>query len=302
MGRAMLHARVNGAELEYRVTGSGEPVLLICPVLADGFRPLLTERALADRYRLITYHRRGWAGSTHTPAPVRIEDHAADAAALLDHLGLRRAHVAGHSSGGSIALQLAVDRPALVHSLSLLEPSLLQVPGAAAFLAKAGPALELYAAGDHGAALAVFMSAASGLEWDACRAVLEARVPGAVAQALADADTLFGIELPSLTRWAFGAEQAAAVRQPVLSVLGADTDPLWVEIDGLLHAWLPQVEACVVGGAGHLLHLQRPEPVARGVAGFLGRHPIARTASRGARTPVRPTSHSIGPRRLARGP
>ena len=34
-------ATVNGVELEYEVVGSGEPVLLISPVLADGFLPLL---------------------------------------------------------------------------------------------------------------------------------------------------------------------------------------------------------------------------------------------------------------------
>jgi hypothetical protein len=46
-------AKVNGVELEYEVVGSGEPVLLISPVLADGFRPLLSEPALADRCQLI---------------------------------------------------------------------------------------------------------------------------------------------------------------------------------------------------------------------------------------------------------
>ena len=61
--------------------------------------PLLSEPTLADRHQLIRYHKRGWCGSTHTPPPVSIADHAADAAALLDHLGLPRAHVAGHSSG-----------------------------------------------------------------------------------------------------------------------------------------------------------------------------------------------------------
>jgi pimeloyl-ACP methyl ester carboxylesterase len=89
-----------------------------------------------------------------------------------------------------------------------------------------------------------------------------------------DADTFFGVELPSLTRWAFGAAQAAAVRQPVLSVLGTDTEPLWVEVAGLLRAWFPQAEECVIAHAGHLLHLQRPAPVARGVAAFLERHPL----------------------------
>jgi pimeloyl-ACP methyl ester carboxylesterase len=272
---AMQHANVNGVELEYEVTGSGEPVLLICPVLADGFFPLQSEGALVDRYRMVTYHKRGWAGSTHTPGPVSIEDHAADAAGLLEHLGLRHAHVAGHSSGASIALQLAFDRPAMVHSLALLEPTIFSVPSAAGFFQRVGPALELYAAGDRAAALAVFMSAVSGLEWDACRAVLDDHVPGAVAQAIHDADTFFGVELPALTRWTFGAEQAAAIHQPVLSVLGTDTELLWVEVARLLRSWFPQAEECVIQDAGHLLHMQRPEPVARGIAEFIGRHPLA---------------------------
>ena len=85
----MQSVNVNGIELEYEVTGAGEPVLLISPVIADGFLPLLAEPALADRYQLIRYHKRGWVGSTHTPPPVSIADHAADAAALLDHLGVR---------------------------------------------------------------------------------------------------------------------------------------------------------------------------------------------------------------------
>jgi len=276
--KTLQRAHVNGVELEYEVTGSGEPVLLISPVLADGFVPLLSEPSLAGRYRLITYHKRGWAGSTHTPPPVSIADHAGDAAALLDCLGVGRAHIAGHSSGAAVALQLALDRPECVHTLALLELSLLSVPGAAGFLQKAGPALEAYAAGQHEAALAVFMSAASGLEWEACRAILDERVPGAVPQAIIDADTFFGIELPSLGAWTFGAEQAAAISQPVLSVLGSDTEPLWVEIAALLRRWLTQVEDCTIQGAGHLLHLQRPEPVARCLATFFSRHSLLRKA------------------------
>ncbi len=270
----MKTARVNGVELEYEIQGSGEPVLLISPVLADGFRPLVAERALADRYRLITYHKRGWVGSTHTPAPVSVGDHAADAAALLDDLGVRRAHVAGHSSGAAVALQLAIDRPGMVHTLGLLEPSLLSVPAAGGLMQKAKPAFEAYAAGDHETALAVFMTAVSGLEWEACRTLLEDRIPGAVPQAIKDADTFFGVELPALGAWTFGARQAAAITQPALSVRGSDTEPLWVEIARLLRGWLPRVEDSTIEGAGHLLHVQRPAAVAADLAAFLGRHPL----------------------------
>ena len=268
----MENANVNGVELEYEVVGAGEPILLISPVLADGFLPLVSEPALADRYQLIDYHKRGWVGSTHTPPPVTIADHAADAAALLDHLGVTRAHIAGHSSGAAVAAQLALDHPGTVHTLVLLELALLSVPSGETFFEQVGPAFEAYASGDHPGALALFMSVVSGLDWETCRALLEERVPGSVAQSVGDADTFFGIELPALTEWAFGAEQAAAIDRPVLSVLGAETHPLWVEVAAFLRSSLPHVEECTIEGAGHLLHIQRPEPVARGMAEFLGRH------------------------------
>jgi pimeloyl-ACP methyl ester carboxylesterase len=271
----MRRARVNGIELEYEILGAGDPVLLISPVLADGFRPLLSEPALTDRYQLITYHKRCWVGSTRTPPPVTIADHAADAAALLAYLQIGRAHVAGHSSGAAVAVQLALDHPQRVQTLALLELSLLTIPAAAGLLEQAGPAFTDYAEGRREAALATFMSAVSGLSWDACRALLEERIPGAVAQAIADADTFFGVELPALAAWTFGADEAARVSQPVLSVVGGETQPLWVDVAARLRSWSGQVEECTIEGAGHLLHIQRSAPVAACLAAFFGRQGFA---------------------------
>jgi pimeloyl-ACP methyl ester carboxylesterase len=268
-------AKVNGIELEYEVVGTGEPVLLISPVLADGLLPLMSEPVLADRYQLIRYHKRGWVGSTHTLPPVSIVDHATDAAALLDHLGMRRAHVAGHSSGAAVAAELALDHPAAVGTLLLLELSLLSVPSGQEFFDQVGPAFEAYGSGDHEGAFATFMSVVSGLDWPTCRDVLEQQLPGAVDQAIKDADTFFGIELPALSEWGFGTEQAAAIGCPVLSLLGSETQPLWVEVAAFLRTSLTEVEERTIDGVGHLLHGQRPEPVAQAMAAFLERHPIA---------------------------
>jgi pimeloyl-ACP methyl ester carboxylesterase len=266
---------VNGVELEYEVVGSGEPVLLIDMLLADCFVPLLSEPALADRYQLIRYHKRGWVGSTHTPPPVSIADHAADAAALLEYLGVRHAHVVGHSTGAAIAAQMALDRPDAVHTLALLEPTLVSLPRGQAFLREAAPVFDAYASGDHSGAFAMFVASASGLDWESCRALLEERIPGVVAQSIKDADTFFGIELASLADWTFGAEQAAAIHRPVLSVVGAETQPLWVEIADFLRASLPHVEESTIEGAGHLLQIQQPEPVAREIAEFLRQNSMA---------------------------
>ena len=88
-----------------------------------------------------------------------------------------RAHVAGHSSGAAVAAQLALDHPEHVHTLMLLEPSLISVPSLEAFFTQVEPALEAYASGDHAGAMALFMSVVSGLEWTSGSALLERAFP-----------------------------------------------------------------------------------------------------------------------------
>jgi pimeloyl-ACP methyl ester carboxylesterase len=272
-------AKVNGVELEYEIVGSGEPVLLIDPVVPDGILPLFSEPALVDQFQLIHYHKRGWVGSTHSEGPVGFPEHAADAAALLAHLGVPRAHIAGHSTGAIIATQLALDLPEVVTTLTLLELSLMSLPVAQAFLGGAGPIFDAYGSGDHEGAFAMFMGAVTGLDGETLRSLLDERVPGAAAQSVKDADTFFGVELPAMAAWTFSSEQAAAINRPVLSVLGTETNPLWVEVADFLRASLPYVEDCTIDGAGHLLQIQRPEPVARAIGDFLARNPIAEASS-----------------------
>lgn len=262
-------ATVNGVELEYEVTGTGEPVLLISPILPDGFVPLVEEGTLAGRYQLIRYHKRGWVGSTHPDGAVSVEDHAADAAALLEQLDIPHAHVVGHSTGAAVAAQLALDDLDRVHTLALLELSLPSIPAADEFLEQAAPVLEAYAAGEHETALAMFLSTVSGMPWDECRELLESRVPGTVVQLVKDAKTFFEAELPGVAQWRFGASEAARIRRPTVSVLGGDTLPLWVEVAELLRTTMPYVEERTIAGVGHLLHVQQPAPVAHVIAKFL---------------------------------
>jgi pimeloyl-ACP methyl ester carboxylesterase len=269
----MEKARINGVEMEYEVKGSGEPVLLISTgPIADSFLPLLSDQTLVERYRLIRYRQRRRDAGTDAP-PVTFAAHAADAAALLGHLGITRAHVAGHSTGATIALQLAVDRPDVVQTLALLEPPLLSVPSAGAFFEKAGPAFTAYGSGDREGAVARFVSMVCSLEWETCQNVIEKHVPGGVARALKNADNLFESYLPALSAWKFDARQAASMSQPVLSVLGTESEQLFVDSDALLHSWFPEMQDCRIEAVAHLLHVQRPEPVGRAIREFFARHP-----------------------------
>ena len=271
----MDRASLDGAELEYEVSGTGEPVVFIHGAfIADTFRPLLAEPSLAGRYRLILYHRRGYAGSSRASGPVSIARQAADCRALLHHLGVERAHVVGHSYGGDVALQLALDAPGVVHSLALLEPALMVGASAQGYRESLARGVERYR--EAGAAVVVdeFLQA----RWPGYRAALDRVLPGAFAQAVADAGTWFERELPGQLDWRFGEAEARRISQPALSVLGGESDALWPrfgETHRLLLAWLPHAEGFVLPGTTHLMQLQDPRGMAEALAAFWARHPLA---------------------------
>ncbi|MFY9608465.1 MAG: alpha/beta hydrolase [Blastocatellia bacterium] len=271
----MNRAKIGGSELEYEVRGAGEPVVLVHGShIADAFAPLLVEPVLTQRYQLILYHRRGFASSTHPDGPLSIVEQAADCRAFMQHLGVQCAHIVGHSYGGAIAVQLALDAPEAVHSLALLEPALLIVPSTHQFMEGMAPVFQMYESGNKTGAVDGFLQSVMGPDY---RSVLDRVLPGAFAQAVADADTFFRFELPALQQWSFTQTDAGRITQPVLAVLGADSHTLWagwLEVHQMVQAWLPQAEGFVLNGATHGLQIVNPKGLAEGLAGFFARHPL----------------------------
>lgn len=108
---------VPGGRLWFEVEGAGPPLLLIHGGLGslrmwDGQVP-----AWARHFTVIRYDTRGF-GLSETD-DVQFSNRA-DAVAVLDRLGHRTAHVVGQSRGGNIALDLAIEQPAVVRSLVLV--------------------------------------------------------------------------------------------------------------------------------------------------------------------------------------
>jgi pimeloyl-ACP methyl ester carboxylesterase len=273
MDLTMERIPVGGVELEVNVQGSGEAVAFIHGSgPADSFLPLAIQPVLHDHYRVILYRRRGYAGSTPVDGLVPVTQHAADCRTLLGSLHIAKAHVVGHSYGGCIALQLAADAPELVHTLALFEPALLIGTGAAQFLEAMGPIFARYAAGDRAGAGEAFLAAVDGPDW---RSEISRTVPGGPEQALKDVASVFESDLPSLSEWQFGADEAARIDQPVFYLGGSDSLPLVAEVHDLVHAWLPQTEDDVLPAANHLLHMRDPAGAASRLADFLKRHPVA---------------------------
>lgn len=276
----MKRAPVPDGEIEYEIRGDGEPVLFIHGAfIAGSFLPIMDEPALAG-YQRIRYHRRGFADST---APIgSLERQTADAVALLEHLGVERAHIVGHSGGGRIALQLALDVPDIVHSLVLLEPAGVgPVPSQAEYVEDVvEPATERYQAGDPAAAVDLFMRRVMGMgpEW---RTEISRMVPGGPEQAAQDAATFF--ENPTPPRQIRFDEETAkrlSPRIPILYVWGSETLDLLKEGGDLLLSWFPRVEDHRVDGLGHSLQMQDPRALSEGIADFLRRHPFAERSTR----------------------
>jgi pimeloyl-ACP methyl ester carboxylesterase len=266
-------ASLDSLELEYQLRGAGEPVVFVhAGIFADWFEPLLSQPALRDSHRLLTYHRVGYAGSSRANGNASIAAQAQQLGALLAHLHLRRVHLVGHSSGALIAMQLALEAPDTVQSLTLLEPAL-PIAG------KASPAISsavsIYQTGRPEAAIDAFMRAVAG---DDYRATVERVLPRALGQAVTDADTFFEQELPAVRAWGFNADDTRRLRAPVLLVMGGRSDavsPIWRQRHELLLHLVPGAEPFVLPGATHLLHLQNPGGLADRMGTFIATHAMA---------------------------
>ncbi|QIF03751.1 alpha/beta fold hydrolase [Roseimicrobium sp. ORNL1] len=106
--------------LSYEVIGQGMPLVFIqgIGVAGSGWRPQMD--ALQDTFTCLSFDNRGLRNSTPCKGPITVEAMAEDTLALMDHLGWDSAHVIGHSMGGPTAVQLALNHPTRVRSLSLM--------------------------------------------------------------------------------------------------------------------------------------------------------------------------------------
>jgi pimeloyl-ACP methyl ester carboxylesterase len=276
---------LNGVEIAYRMVGDGEPVLLIHGGgIADAYVRLLKEPALQD-YQLIAYHRRN-TGHSGDGAPGLSND-VADAAALLEYLGHDSAHVVGHSSGGRIALAIAIDRPELVHSLILMEPAQLQIDGFGpedmgesfqARLAERQREIQQAIAETRLDEMTLaeqvddFMSWLAGADWEAR---LSPDIPDVMAQAVRQrqrppSDQSTGARQPENR----DVEAFRSLAQPVLWVW-SDAPTANAEFTFEYYQELiPRFDEVHVSGVGHALQLLEPQPVAEAISEFLAEYPM----------------------------
>lgn len=264
-------ANLEYVSIEYDAQGAGEPVLFIDgSIISDSFLPLMPEPALAP-YQLIRYRRRGYSDNNFPEAPFGIQDQATDAAALLEYLGIKKAHIIGHSYGGAIALQLCLDAPEFVQSLVLMEPAVVGLPSNPPPLEGILAGLSVYQEGNSEQSIDIFLKWINGENWEKN---IEELIPGASTRAKQAAKLFYEIEIPALGEWAFDKDEASRIIQPVLYLMGSLSVPGIVESKPYLQSWMPQLESYTVSGVNHGLHMQKPAEFANLIAEFIKRKPF----------------------------
>ena len=258
--------------LEYEERGQGDTVLLIHGAfVSDALSLVAREPALTERYRTIWYRRRGYGGSDSVSPPFSIAQQAGDAQALLEHLGVERAHVVGHSGGGVIATELALQAPQLVRSLVVLEPAIMPPPIAAAFPEMLAPARKAYLSGDAPGGVDSFMNLiGSDLDW---RSQLVKTLPDGPEQADHDAHVTFDVDLPQISEWIFDGDRGGLLSLPVCYVFGEESGPMIEAARDHFLSLVPKAEEVRLPGLDHSMCTEGPALVAEAVAEFVARQP-----------------------------
>jgi pimeloyl-ACP methyl ester carboxylesterase len=103
---------VNGVHMYYEVYGEGAPLVLLhggIMTIDLNFATLIP--ALATGHTVIAVELQGHGRTADSGRPLTLAAFASDVVGLLDHLGIDRADIVGHSLGGGVALELAISHP-----------------------------------------------------------------------------------------------------------------------------------------------------------------------------------------------
>jgi pimeloyl-ACP methyl ester carboxylesterase len=283
----MPHATADdGVRLYYEETGSGIPVIFVHEYAGDHRSWEQQMRHFGQRYRAITYAARGYPPSDVPEdvakySQVRAAD---DIAAVLDHLGIDKAHVVGLSMGGFATLHFGFRHAARARSLVVAgcgygaEPDQrdrfrAEAEAIAEFIATQGiPAFaEKYA---YGPTRVQFENKDK-------RGFAEFKAQLAEHSALGARNTQLGVqrERPSLYELT---EQMRGLTVPTL-VLTGDEDWPCLAPGILMKHYIPAAALAVMPNCGHAINIEDPDEFNRLVAGFLAQVDAGRWPTRDPR-------------------
>lgn len=255
---------VNRVTLAYKEIGHGYPLILINGFAStmDTWNPPVLEE-LARHFRVIIFDNRGTGYSSASDEPFTIPLFAADTLALMDALGIARAHVLGLSMGASVAQELTLGNPDRVDRLILvsgtcggskmarMEPAVWET-----LADKSGTGLDL--ASRMFSVLFTKPWLAANDPWQYCPEVHETTSEESAAR---QAEALFS--------WPGTYDRLPSVHAETLVMTGTDDVVIPPENSRILADRITGARLTEIAGAGHGLQYQCPEVFVRVVGEFL---------------------------------
>jgi 3-oxoadipate enol-lactonase len=260
-----MEATINGARIHYERTGEGLPVIFLHAGVADGRMWEPQVATFAKHFDVIRPDMRGF-GKTDLP-PGRWSP-AADVLGLVDHLGLKPAHVIGCSIGGGVAIDFAIQHGERLSRLVLVGPGV----GGKNFAERYPDLWVDVEAADKAGDMDALNRAEARVWLDGPR-----RPEGYVRQALRD---LF-LEMnggnfdrdwksaPTEDLDPPAAERLHEITAPTLVVVGDEDAPPIFDAVELLMEKVPHARKAVIHDAAHLPNLEHPAEFNRIVLDFL---------------------------------
>ncbi len=258
-------ANTPGLDIYYETCGSGDPLLLIMGFGSTHHWWKWQVDELKDHFQVIQFDNRG-VGKTQLPKKEwTLSDMAADAMALLDHLGIDSAHVMGASMGGMISQYIALEHPTRVRKLILActTPAMGHKPPDPAVLAKLMPRPGLPREQIARESLDILF------------------VPEFIEREKALVDEVLGVSLANMApvRGLMGQMNAIMAHDTrhrlkdifhdTLVITGADDVLIPPEHSDLLAGSIPKAKLVKLPKAGHGFFVEAARPANRHVIGFL---------------------------------
>ena len=276
-------ANVNGIRLFYELGGDRDvPIVLVHGSWGSHHGWDLVAPGLRESFRVLTYDRRGHSQSERPSAQGSVREDVADLAALIEHLGLAPAWVAGNSFGASIALRLAGERSDLLRGVIAHEPPLLALlagdPAVAPMLDEVARRIRSVVArivsGDHAGAAEQFVDTV-------------ALGPGAWVQLSPDLQQTFIDNAPTFLdetrdpeQLAFDPAWIAGSPRPVLLTTGDKSPPIFAPVIARLRAAAPSVGLATFADAGHIPHVTHADAYVETITAFIDEHAAGASRSR----------------------
>jgi 3-oxoadipate enol-lactonase len=265
--------QANGIDVFYRTQGAGDPLLLIAGFGCDHTIWGKVIPTLASHYRVVLLDNRGTGRTTGADSLSSIRQMALDAAGLLDALGMKSVHVAGHSMGGLIAQELALARPTLVQTLSLLS--------SCSRVDERGKAI-IEAWGDLPRQVDAATTTRLIMPWVYTNNFYA--TPGAVEQVI---EQVLSNPVPATAEGLYRQSRAISaantsdrlneLRCPTLVLVGSEDILIPVSFSEHLARAIPGAELVVLEKSGHGLLIESPDAVATAILDFLSRHRTTRS-------------------------